>query len=244
MLFYETCLNFIKFKRNKIKDPFDTFDDFMDFGKSFGFKHAFYFKASQSGEYDCTYDIFDPRIKNITNNIIKRGHEIGIHPSIQTFGNFQQFKIEFERLKSMGLTIRGGRQQYLMYKIPETLNFWNDIDELEYDSGLGFYDRIGFRCSCCYEYAMFDNLKRKELRIRQKPLIVMEGAAVVEINKKYLPFDIMYQDIIELIDTVYKYNGLFVFLWHNDNLNRYHSKKFKHIYFDVITYLGKFYKVA
>jgi len=233
-----TLYKYILFKRGKIKDPFDTFDELMNLSDQFGFKNSFYFKASLESEYDSTYDIFDPRVKEIIKKIQNRGHEVGFHPSKNTFHNFMQFKIEFKRLKSLDTDIKGGRQHFLLYDMKETLNYWDDIFELEYDSSLGFYDRIGFRCGCCYEYNMFNIIERRILKIKQRPLIVMESAAIVDVLRKSLPFSMMYKDIIGVIDSVFKYKGKFVFLWHNDNFNRYQSLKYRHIYFDIVTYLG------
>lgn len=230
--FIRTLANYVRFKIGKIKDPFDTFDWFMDLSESCGLLDEFYFKAAIAGEYDCTYDVRDKRVKNIMKHIVERGHVIGFHPSKNTFHNPEQFKKEIGRLRSLGFGIKGGRQHFLLYELPETLRTWTEND-LSYDAGLGFYAHVGFRCGCCYEYPFWDVIKRQELPILIRPMVVMEGALFQQI----MDVEILTERICQLLDSVRKYQGEFVFLWHNDNLGREQFKHLKPVYTNVINYI-------
>jgi len=233
--FFITLYNYSLFKIGKKLDPFNTFDEIMNLSESIGFKDAFYFKASIDGEYDCTYNIFDKRVTAIINEIVSRGHEIGIHPSKNTFKNNEQFKIEVERLRSLGVDIIGGRQHYLLYDLPYTLRTWCE-NGLLYDAGLGFAFRAGFRCGTSHEFDFFDCLKRETLPIKIKPLICMEGALFD--YQKERSMSAIEREIIDLADKVHRYNGCFVFLWHNDRFYRPESLKTVSIYRNVLTYLS------
>jgi len=74
---------------------------------------------------------------------------------------------------------------------------------------------IGFRCGVCYEYSVFDILNRKRLNLKEKPLIVMEGSFVTY-QPNTTPKE-MENKIKNLISEVKKYNGEFVYLWHNSS---------------------------
>ena len=235
-IMFSTIKDYCNFKLRKVKDPFDTFDYLMDLSDRLGFKNEFYFKASLSRENDSTYDIFDARVKGIMEKINRRDHLIGFHPSKNTFNNSEQFRIELERLKSLGFKISGGRQHFLLYNLPETINVWKD-NGLGYDTGLGFYDLAGFRCGTCYNYKFWNALKRKECPIIIKPLILMEGALLT--NKDYKLFGEVEKEMFSLVDQVKKYNGDFVLLWHNDNFKRYASREYAYIYEDVLNYIAK-----
>lgn len=233
-IFFQTCSHYIAYRSGKVKDPFDSFDELMDISDHYGLKNAFYFMPSFRKEYDARYDILDDKINSIIEHIVKRGHEVGIHPSKNTFHNMTQFQQEVERLKRICPKIKGGRQHYLLYSLPETLEIW-EKNGLIYDAGLGFAFRGGFRCGICYPYPFFDVLERKELNIKIRPLIVMEAALLrgnteVELIKK---------DIFHLIDTVKFYKGEFVFLWHTDNLYRANSMKYRELYKEVVKYMVK-----
>ena len=59
-------------------------------------------------------------MKLIIDKIIRRGHEVGIHPSKNTFHNLNQFNREVTRLNKIYPGISGGRQHFLLYDLPIT----------------------------------------------------------------------------------------------------------------------------
>lgn len=211
--FASTLKNYIAFKRGKINDPFDTFDFFLDFSDSLGIKNAFYFKSTFLGEYDATYDIRDIRVKKIIRRIQNRGHEVGFHPSKNTFLDPEQFRKEVDRMHQIGLyNMLGGRQHFLLYSLPASLRVW-ETAKLVYDAGIGFAFRVGFRCGTSHPYFFFDVEQRRTLNLEIRPLIVMEGAVFSHLNCN---FDFAEKEIFRMIELCREHSGTFVFLWHND----------------------------
>ncbi len=103
---------------------------------------------------------------------------------------------------------------------------------LNWDSTCSYADKEGFRCGVCYEYSVFNILTRKKLNLKEKPLIVMEGSfATYQPNIKP---EKMLEKIRQLIDKVKKYNGEFVFLWHNSSFNTNEWERYQKIY-DKVT---------
>jgi hypothetical protein len=225
-----TFSNYLKYRNGEIKDPFDTFDELMDLSEEFNLKSSFYFKPTTEGEPDSTYSIFDGKVCAIMQNIINRGHEVGIHPSKNTFKDEQQLIKEIERIKSFGFSIKGGRQHYLLYDIPITLNSW-DSAGLEYDSGLGFNSRTGFRCGVCWPFRVFDFLNQKILSLIEKPLLFMDASFM---ESKPEPKEV-YETFSVINDQVKRHSGLFVLLWHNDNLNRPESERYREVYENIMS---------
>ena len=231
--FFQTWLRYLRYRAGQIRDPFDTFDEMMDLSERFGLKDAFYFMPTYGREYDARYDIRNKRIKLIVENIIKRGHEVGIHPSKNTFNNLAQFEEEVGRLRDIYEGIKGGRQHYLLYSLPDTLEAW-DENGLEYDAGLGFAFRGGFRCGICYPYPFFDVVRRKELSLVVRPLVMMEAALL----RENINLEEVKKEVVELADTVRNYDGEFVFLWHTDNLHRQASMRFSDLYKEIVEYIA------
>ena len=226
-----TLKSYLLYRCGKIKDPFDTFDWLMDLSDQHGFKNAFYFKAAFKKEYDATYDIRDKKVIDIINNILRRNHEVGFHPSKNTFHNPKQYKEEVKRLKDVFPLIRGGRQHFLLYDIPCTMREW-DNNGFEYDAGLGFAFRACFSCGICYEYPFFDVCKREKLNLKIRPLIVMEAALIRRVS----PVD-MEECMKRLAKIVHYYNGDYVFLWHNDNFFRLEVRPYSFVYENIVEYL-------
>ena len=213
---------------NLKKDPFDTYDYLMDVSEKVGVKSYFFLHSSSSAKQDKNNDKF---LKQIANKIKKRGHFLGYHPSYDAYNDFELFikdKEKIENIVEQKLDI--GRAHFLRFEIPTTWQIWEDA-KMKWDSSLSYADKEGFRCGVCYPYSVFNIITRKKLYLKEKPLIVMEGSFVTyqpDITPKE-----MKNKIIDLIKIVKKYNGEFVFLWHNSSFNG-NWKKFEFIYEEVL----------
>ncbi len=214
----------------------NTFDFIMDMSERKGLRSAFYFIADHTaGGIDGIYRLEDPWIRELMKKIYGRGHEIGLHASYNSFRSTDQVKKEFERLISVAekeeicQDVWGGRQHYLRWEAPTTWLAWEEAG-LDYDSTLTFADHVGFRCGVCYEYPVFNLLKGAALRLREKPLIIMEGTMF---GKQYmgLSYEQAFSLLQELAETCKMFDGDFTLLWHNSSLV---SKKETEFYRDVV----------
>ena len=214
------------------KDPFDTFDYLMSISEKAGIKSYFFFMGKGLTKFDNMYKSNDLFIKKLIMEIKKREHYIGIHPTYNAYNNNEQFKKEKKELElNLNTAITFGREHYLRFEVPTTWQIWED-NGMKWDSTLSFADKEGFRCGVCYEYSVFNILTRKKLNLKERPLIVMEGSfATYQPTMK--PED-MESKIIQLINEVKKYNGKFIFLWHNSSFNTAIWKKYKNIYEKVV----------
>ena len=198
------------------KDLLDTHDLFMDLSEQNNLKSHFFFMTGGNSIYDNRYTIENNRIRALIENIKNREHNIGIHPSYNSYNNSNMFGNEKSKLEDVvNDDITTGRQHYLRFSFPTTWNVWND-NNMEWDSTLSFPDETGFRCGICYPFPVFDIVKRKALNLLEKPLIIMEGTYVV--YKNYT-LEQSIKDARELKQQVKKHNGDFVFLWHNSSFN-------------------------
>jgi len=201
-------------------DPFNTFDLIMDTSEKHGIRSAFYFIADRRHSLDGTYDIDAPWIRNLLVRIHRRGHEIGLHGSYTTFRDASQVYLEFEHLKaacaSLGIerTTWGGRQHYLRWENPTTWQAYSEAG-LSYDSTLTFADHVGFRCGTCREYPVFNLRSRKQLALRERPLIAMEGSLF---SYQRLGVRAALEQIAALRNACRRVRGDFTLLWHNSSL--------------------------
>ena len=81
---------------------------------------------------------------------------------------------------------------------------------------LGYADHSGFRCGICYEYTLFDLIKRKQLNVKERPLIVMDCSVI---DERYMDMGAT-QKAFDYMNTLKSrckiFNGDFTLLWHND----------------------------
>ena len=143
---------------------------------------------------------------------ISRGHELGLHPSYNSFNDPK--KIDSERRvveKHSETNLTASRQHYLRFAIPET---WRHLYNayLREDSTLGYAAEPGFRCGTCKPFPVFDIHQQKELPLLERPLLIMDVSL-----KMYKQFTIeeSVAYCLWIVDQVKKHNGELVFLWHN-----------------------------
>ncbi|MBK1988488.1 polysaccharide deacetylase family protein [Sphaerospermopsis aphanizomenoides BCCUSP55] len=206
-------------------DPCNTFDMIMDISEKHNLKSSFYFITDHSaGKIDGDYSINHPLIRSLLHKIHQRGHEIGLHTSYNTYKDPVQTKREFEILKQVcteeGIQQEywGGRQHFLRWRTPNTFQNWENAG-LDYDSTLSFADLAGFRCGICYEFSTFNINTRQPLKLRERPLMVMECTVI---DKRYMNLGLDGDAALLTMDK-YKqrcqiFNGDFTLLWHNSRL--------------------------
>jgi hypothetical protein len=219
----------------KVKnDPANCFDFIMDLSDQFNIISAFYFIADRTaGEIDGYYSLDDPWIRDLLKEIHRRGHEIGLHPSYNTFQDPEQIKQEFCTLhqacedENIQQASWGGRQHFLRWEAPTTWQAWEDVG-LAYDSTLSFSDHIGFRCGTCYEFPVFNLETRKRLNLRERPLVVMDGTLF---DYMKLSDDEAIERTLQLAEKCRLYDGEFSLLWHNSELL---TRRQKEIYKELV----------
>jgi hypothetical protein len=202
-------------------DVNNTFDFIMTVSEEQHVTSTFNIIAGNTaGEIDGTYSLDDPWVGKMIQNFSKRGHKIGLHLSYNSFRDPKQTRQEFERLMqvckelNIGQNDWGSRQHFLRWKNPTT---WQNLEDagLKYDSTLTYADKPGFRCGVCYEYPVFNLRKRKALKLREKPLIVMEGTLYDYMDLSREEAD---RQIISLHNRCKLFKGDFTLLWHNSSL--------------------------
>ncbi len=205
-------------------DPHNQFAWMMDVAESIGISAAFYFICGRTNaDFDGDYEIEHPAIRELIRMIHERGHEIGLHPSFETYCDSDTLALESERLLRVCREERvfqnsfGGRMHYLRWKNPETLRAIVRA-KLSYDATLGYADEPGFRCGTCIEYQAFDRIADESLPLRIRPLVAME-ATIIETNNLGLGTG---ENAYELFNSLKlrckAVGGTFSLLWHNSSL--------------------------
>ena len=221
-----------KIKDDPNLDPANTFDFIMNLSEKYGLNSEFYFITEPTaGPLDGSgYSIENPQICSLMKRIYQRGHRIGLHASYNSFKSPNKTRREFERLihiaEKLGIKQDswGGRQHYLRWENPVTWQNWEDAG-INYDTTLSFADYVGFRTGTCYEYPVYNLLTRKELKLKEKPLIVMDGTLF---GNNYMSLKM--EEAIRYIEYLSKccrlFGGNFVLLWHNSSFMQVWEKNF------------------
>ncbi|RZU99599.1 polysaccharide deacetylase family protein [Spiribacter vilamensis] len=204
----------------------------MDVNEQVGRSVGFYFIAEKTDpRFDKPVSLDDPRIRSLFREIHARGHEIGLHPGYNTYRHPEAMAQSVETLRRVmadeGIEQAqiGGRQHFLRWETPTTARLW-DENSLDYDSTLSYADRPGFRCGTCREYPLYDLEERRGLRLRERPLIVMECSVIAD---RYMALGYS-NEALALMERYreicYQFGGDFSLLWHNSHLDSAADKRF------------------
>jgi hypothetical protein len=198
-------------------DPNNTFDFLMDVSERHGLASAFYFMVADGtpDAEDPPYPIDLPWVVALMQRIHRRGHEIGFHPTDtdpqRTVRAFERLRAAAERA-GVRQAAWGGRQHYLRWENPSTWRTWERAG-LEYDRTLAYPDHVGFRTGTCHEYAVFDVLERRRLRLRERPFQVMDRTVF-----EYMGLDrgAAHATVAEIAAQCRRHEGELCLLWHNN----------------------------
>jgi hypothetical protein len=202
-------------------DRCDTYDFAMAESESRGRTAAFYFICGHS-PHDLRYEVTSGPVRAVIERILARGHEVGLHPSYDTFLNPGKLERELATLRQLLAELGapaaalGGRQHYLRWRAPETWQHWEDAG-LAYDSSAGFAEQCGFRCGTAREFPVYNLRTRRALRLRERPLALMD---VTLSHPQYMNLDSADAAAAahRLVDQAERWGGELVTLWHNDQL--------------------------
>jgi hypothetical protein len=202
-------------------DPYNTFDFLMTVSERHGVASAFYFLATEEASTrNGPYTLEHPWVRALIARIHRRGHEIGYHAGFDTYRDAERTGEEFRRLRTAATELGvsqshwGGRQHYLRWENPSTWANWEQAG-LDYDSTVGFADRIGFRLGTCHEFPTFHVRERRRLRLRERPLIVMDRTLF---DYMELTAQDARQAVLEVARECRRAAGTLTVLWHNSTL--------------------------
>jgi hypothetical protein len=203
------------------RDPLNTFDLLMETSERHGLRSVFYFMAGTTpAETDYRYGLSDTPFAGLLRRIHERGHEIGLHASYDSHGSAEMTVAQFDALRAacgaagFEQPTWGVRQHYLRLENPATWRY-QEAAGFEHDSTLGFADDVGFRAGTCREYPLFDLLAGRPLRLRERPLVVMDTTLFA-----YLGLDLAASAsrARAVVDACRRHQGDAVVLYHNDAL--------------------------
>jgi len=212
-------------------DPFDTIDWIMERSESASARSEFFYIAEKSDALDPGIPLDAPIVRDQWTRIAKRGHRLGLHPGYATYDSPAKIDgakaILKKQMRDLGIEQDqlGSRQHFLRWRTPETACHL-EAAGIDYDSTLGYADAAGFRCGVCYEFPMYDLKHHKPLKIRQRPLVVMDCTVV---DERYMNMGLSagaHDYILMLKRTCQRFNGDFTILWHNDRLCRAGERDF------------------
>lgn len=157
-----------------------TFERIFDLTKDIEPEPIFNFCASKNIGFkqwlmDPSYDIENPKILRLINEIKDRASIIGLHPSFDSWNDGSALIKEKERLeKAANIEVKSARQHWLRFSWEQT---WECQEKagLNQDTTLMFNDRLGFRNSSALRWNPWNPSSKNKRKISSKPTILMDS---------------------------------------------------------------------
>jgi hypothetical protein len=191
--------------------PSWNLDEYCAIENSVGARSTYFMLAEPDEETCRKCPIRLPLLKKAAFFVAENNHEIALHGSCRSFDDADQVAAEKKTLdRALGTQTKGVRQHLLKMKPPVT---WINQQKVSliYDASFGFNQLVGYRAGTCFPFNPWDGSNNKKLDILEIPLILQDRAILGEGNhwtKK------SWNICKKLVDTTYRYNGVFTALWH------------------------------
>lgn len=233
---WESIKSYRNWKIRPSLDPYvEAINEFLIQEEKRNLSSVFFFKATEKGHPDATYEVQDPILREIIGIIMEPGyHQIGLHGSYPSAEHLQYLQKEKQNLSNLcDEEIRVSRQHYLRTFFADdsnSLDLWRQAGITD-DYTLGFAERCGFRCGTCHPYPLYDVRNDRVTNIIEHPLIVMDGTLTdymklsVEEAKKL---------VMKLRQRCFDVEGDFIILWHNHATTREMKPYYEGVYLPAI----------
>ncbi|MEM1093151.1 MAG: polysaccharide deacetylase family protein [Bacteroidota bacterium] len=172
---------------------------------------TYYLKAAARHDRDVGYRL--PPLRRFLQHLLADGFEVGLHPSYLSHTDAAFVEEEKARLEAvLEAPLTSIRQHYLRYD-PRRTPAMQAATGFRIDSTLGFARHEGFRHGTCQPFRLFDVEQMAPLDLWELPLCLMEGTLFV---LRELSAPDAWAATKHLLETVQRYRGVAVMLWHND----------------------------
>jgi hypothetical protein len=219
------------------KNPYWDFSYLRAIEKSLNLRSVFYFLERDLKNKDSKYSINNKRIRNLIAYLEKEKCEIGLHGTIRSATSMEQMQRIMQIIRNVSYQKEFGiRQHRLIFEYQKT-PFIQENVELKYDTSLGFPEYEGFRNSYCLPFRLYNFEEDEIFNIWEIPLNVMDCTLLEYRN---LTFKEARESVIEIINEVKRFHGIFTLLWHNGYFDEMLFPGIKKFYEDLLHLIVSF----
>lgn len=201
-----------------------------------GLRSTFFIKTGTTGKQDINYNYRSRPLRDFIHSLTECGFEIGIHPSMKTYIDGEQFIAEKMRLERLvGNQIDSVRQHYLKFTASKTTSIWESAN-IKRDSTLGFSRKAGFRNSVAFPFPLYNFQKDRISSVTELPLLLMDGTFA---DSRNLTTDQTLNKMKVLVNETKAINGAAAILFHNSLTDPIDFPGYKKIYDQLLTEAGQ-----
>ena len=199
----------------RTKDPYDNFHYLEEFQKRKDLQLIFFFNLGTYSKFDKNLNVRNRGLKRLLKRI-RQFADIGIHPSYYATERPELMHAEKQSLEQLiDRKVDKSRQHFFRLLFPHTYRELLHAGIRE-EFTMGFASRPGFRAGCCIPFFWFDLQKNIVTDLKIYPVTYMDGALAEDLELN--PQEGL-EKIQSLTETIKKYKGCLISIWHNHTVN-------------------------
>lgn len=193
-------------------------------------------KTLKAWFFDPGYDCSSPRARELMKLLRCAGHEIGLHPSFDSWARSEEIAFQKKALEeASGARVATCRQHWLRFSWSNTW-FSQENAGLDKDFTLMFNDRPGFRNSAAIEWHPYNANASAPLGLKARPTILMDSHLY---DYRRLSPEQRSSLIARLVDECSAVRGQVAVLWHPHTLSaEYNWRQSFHVLLNHLQPLG------
>ncbi len=203
---------------NKAQDPFDNFDYQFETLKRVGLKANYFIQVGDNGPYDKNISPHNKAFQKLIKRIVSEGHEVGLHPSYQSFCEDEIIQKEKQILENIiERPIFQSRQHYLRFALPSTYISLIKLG-IKREFSMGYSEVPGYRANTANPFYWYDIEMETITELEIVPFSMMDVAFK---EFMHLTMEDTLQYSAKMIGQLEKVKGDFNFIFHNESLSDY-----------------------
>ncbi|MBN2829083.1 MAG: hypothetical protein JXR56_02050 [Candidatus Cloacimonetes bacterium] len=161
-------------------------------------------------------------------------HDVQLHGTPKSSFNSEILKDELSLLNELGKPVKGYRSHTLSFDYHKSFDVLEKMN-ISYDSTIGFWEAIGYRCGTAYPFFPFNFKENRPYHILEIPLTVMDTSMMSSVCMNLTPWQ-AYLKLRKLVKNAEKYGSHLNILWHNTTFEKVDYPFWGWVFWAIIRY--------
>ena len=221
----------------RINDPYFSFNFMLKVNQKCNIKSTYFFLPKGQRYVDGDYEFDGKELNGLLKKLHDNGDEMQLHGTVESHTSLKEFRRILAYCSSSKISEATGiRQHRLCYKQGVTDKIQEQVG-MRYDASLGFAESEGFRNSFCMPFKLWDFSDDRMRDLWQIPLNVMD---VTLFHYRRMDMKKARVAILDVLNNVRRFGGVFVLLWHNSHLDEDHILGIRRFYAELLEEISSF----
>ena len=227
----------LKFKRvadrisvglNRMKDPFDNYEELIALHKKYKVKCNFFFQFADYSKYDKNVSTNSMKFKSLIKYVADYA-PVSLAASYSSFTDLELLKKEKANLEEViNRPVNSSKMRYNRVDVPET---YRNLIAAEFtdDYTMGYTYELGFRAGTCTAFQFYDIPLEVKQPIKVHPFAIHDYA-LAKIKKD----EVLLQHVRKIKDEVNKVNGTMIVMFSNELLGNKDDRDWMSLYAEIL----------